>query len=1216
MIWGTCPDTEQLHRLLSEQLDPQDEADFAGHIERCEHCHQELERLTSGWAPPRHAEDQSTNQATGQGSSITGARSLANPEDITRPSKSSSARRTDPGPDPCVTRDLSTRLSSSPGPGRTDEGMAGPSTIDPGSTASHGWILHPQAPARPGAIAPHGMPAIPGYEPLETLGAGGMGVVYLARQTGLNRRVAVKMIRGGSLARPDRFARFRIEAEAVARLRHPNIIQIHEIGEVDGLPFVSLELLEGGSLADRLEGTPQPARQTAELLMTLASAIQVAHDVGIVHRDLKPSNVLFTEDGTPIITDFGLAKRIDSDSRQTETGQIVGSPSYMAPEQARGHTREVGPAADVYALGAILYEMLTGRPPFKGETPMETVRQVIDDEVVPPSRLVPKVDRDLETICLKCLSKEPPRRYASASELAADLDRHRKGESIHARRASPVERGAKWARRRPAAAALLALGLAAFLGLTVGGAFYEHNRRVAGESQSQHVVKLLKEANGLTLKAREANTVQDLSQVQLDLSEFLGRLSSEDDPRLETLPATIKVSLEEVDRKLRELSDHEEKEKQPLADRQHFQDFLAKQTQAQFHAAGIELDAADSRGRLRDAARAGLAIYAQDRKAGDERWSLVSTLPEVLGAGEKTRIAAGCYDLLLLLSDAVEPASGLRILDRAPRLRPQPTAAYHLRRAGCLARLGDAAGQKREQELASNQPAATALDHFLIGREQLTSGRWSEAIASLETSLRLDPDQTPPHFLLARAYFNVEPRRLHEAENSLDLCIKSHRELVGLYLMRALVEGELGNQALSRIDPRHRAEQSALRKQAEMAFQAAQSDYATALGRQPADDFRYVLLVNRGGMYLQAGNFAASLADLEAAIRLNPQPYQAYLTLAQLHQRRGQLDLAYRAFGQAIDRVSDPAIRAATHRSRALLHSKRRDASSQERAAALLDLAEAIRLEPGDPTRRANDHVECARLYFGDGQHEKVLGACGQALALVPDLPLAHQFRISALMALKQFDEVIDSCDAYLAREQPTIEVLEIRGLARVDRQRYSSAIADYTHAIELRLDLDPATKARLLDHRGWAYQLADAPRLALDDFAAALELTGDHAEALAGRGLARIRLGDWRAAVADAEASVRLAQEASRERVDPEALRQAYLNAARIYSLAVEFAASDVSREGERAVSRYRSYRTRALDLLQQALKWVPESERARLREDPALRALGRVGATHQIMH
>ena len=189
-----------------------------------------------------------------------------------------------------------------------------------------------------------------------------------------------------------------------------------------------------------------------------------------------------------------------------------------------------------------------------------------------------------------------------------------------------------------------------------------------------------------------------------------------------------------------------------------------------------------------------------------------STLPDVLAAGDKTRIAAGCYDLLLLLSDAVEPASGLKILDRAARLHPQPTAAYHLRRAGCLARLGDTAGQHREQELAAKLPAATALDHFLIGREQLASGQWAEAITSLEASLRLDPDQTPAHLLLARAYFNVNPKRLHEAENSLSLCIKSHRDIVGLYLMRALVEGAEGNQALAQIDPRHPAEQSALRQ--------------------------------------------------------------------------------------------------------------------------------------------------------------------------------------------------------------------------------------------------------------------------------------------------------------------------------------------------------------------------------------------------------------------
>jgi eukaryotic-like serine/threonine-protein kinase len=261
-----------------------------------------------------------------------------------------------------------------------------------------------------------------------------MGVVYKARQLGLNRLVALKMIRGGSQARPDHFVRFSIEAEAVARLRHPNIVQIFDIGEVEGLPFVSLELLEGGSLADRLAGTPQPGRPSAELLVTLALAIDLAHQAGIVHRDLKPSNVLFTEDGIPKITDFGLAKRIDSDDHQTESGQIMGSPSYMASEQAQGRSREVGPVADVYALGAILYEMLTGRPPFKCETPMETLRQVIDDEPVPPSRLVPRLPRDLETVCLKCLQKEPAKRYESAQALADDVLRYLGGEPIRARR--------------------------------------------------------------------------------------------------------------------------------------------------------------------------------------------------------------------------------------------------------------------------------------------------------------------------------------------------------------------------------------------------------------------------------------------------------------------------------------------------------------------------------------------------------------------------------------------------------------------------------------------------------------------------------------------------------------------------------------------------------------------------------------------------------------
>ena len=288
----------------------------------------------------------------------------------------------------------------------------------------------------------------------------------------------------------------------MARLRHPHVIQIYDIGEAEGLPYVSLELLEGGSLDDRLGGTPRPGREAAELIITLAEAIQVAHDAGIVHRDLKPSNVLFTRDGVPKVTDFGLAKRMESDSKQTESGAIMGSPSYMAPEQARGHTKDVGPAADIYALGAILYEMLTGRPPFKGETPIETIRQVVETEAVPPSRLVPRIARDLETICLKCLNKEPARRYESAQALADDLARFLGGQTIHARRTPLLERGAKWSRRRPAAAVLMALSVLAVLGLIVWGGVYVERRNQRQVAGIRRDLELVRSGNPLRDRAR------------------------------------------------------------------------------------------------------------------------------------------------------------------------------------------------------------------------------------------------------------------------------------------------------------------------------------------------------------------------------------------------------------------------------------------------------------------------------------------------------------------------------------------------------------------------------------------------------------------------------------------------------------------------------------------------------------------------------------------
>lgn len=284
---------------------------------------------------------------------------------------------------------------------------------------------------------------VPGYEIVNELGRGGMGVVYRARHRQLNRDVALKMIIAGPHASDNDLARFRAEAEAAARLQHSGIVQIYEIGDHNGLPFLALELCPGGSLAELLAGTPLPCKQAAHIVKQVARAVHVAHHEQIIHRDLKPANVLLGSAGEVKISDFGLAKRLDKSSGNTASGAVMGTPSYMAPEQAAGNSKQIGPVTDVYALGAILYECLTGRPPFRAATAMDTLMQVMSDDPVPPRLLNPKVDADLETICLKCLEKQPASRYASAEEVAVELERYLSGESITARSFNVLDRLAR-----------------------------------------------------------------------------------------------------------------------------------------------------------------------------------------------------------------------------------------------------------------------------------------------------------------------------------------------------------------------------------------------------------------------------------------------------------------------------------------------------------------------------------------------------------------------------------------------------------------------------------------------------------------------------------------------------------------------------------------------------------------------------------------------------
>ncbi len=318
------------------------------------------------------------------------------------------------------------------------------------------------------------------YQILQEIGRGGMGVVYRARQASLSRIVALKMILAGEHAGLLERARLRIEAQAAAQLMHPNVVQIFEIGEHEGLPFLAMEYVAGGNLTRTLRSMPQAFRWSARMTETMARAIHVAHQRGIVHRDLNPSNILIAPDGTPKISDFGLAKFLVNDKGISINGVLLGTPSYMAPEQVSSNGKTIGPATDVYALGALLYEMLTGAAPFRGFTPMETLCQVMEAELVPPSRLRHGVPEDLETICLKCLERDPARRYSSAEDLAEDLRRYLENQPIRGRRTSRFRQALQWSRRQPQAARLLGLCFLLFLMLVGVVIAYAHYVAVWG----------------------------------------------------------------------------------------------------------------------------------------------------------------------------------------------------------------------------------------------------------------------------------------------------------------------------------------------------------------------------------------------------------------------------------------------------------------------------------------------------------------------------------------------------------------------------------------------------------------------------------------------------------------------------------------------------------------------------------------------------------------
>ncbi len=999
-----------------------------------------------------------------------------------------------------------------------------------------------------------------------------MGVVYKARQHRLSRLVAVKMIRAGSLAKPEDLARFRIEAETVANLRHVNIIQIFDIGEVGGLPFVTFELLEGGSLDGKLAGTPQPEVSAAELTATLARAIDVAHDAGIVHRDLKPSNVLFSVDGTPKITDFGLAKRLREDG-QTETGQVMGSPSYIPPEQAEGRAKEAGPPTDVYALGAILYEMLTGQPPFKGVTPMDTLMKVLREEPVRPSRLQSHVSRDLETICLKCLAKEPHRRYPTAAALADDLGRFLSGEPVRARPTPYWERMLKLIRRRPTAASLLAVAcLALVISLLAGlrahllsrGRMVDEDKRIAAlRSESERVLFQVRHA-----RIDGADAIAELSRLDQKISTT---------HRLAGLHAQVAGLLEQLRSRAQAL--------------ERLQEFFRRLEDAFFNNAELTAqNAADNRVAVRMASHAALNLYASDGREADQ-WALAPIVD--LNDAEREDVIRGCYEMLVVLAEAIaQPLPGesetrqarqaLRILDRAAELMPGPTHTILVRRAAYLERCGETQAAGLAKSAAAATEPQGAIDHFLSGFDCYKRGSFPQAKLHFEAVVQGKPNDFWAKCLLAICHLNSKPSHPAQASTNLTACLQSHPDLPWLYLLRGFA---FGQSATTVSDP----------AEAKSLFEAALADYREAAERDSAGRYRYALLVNRGLLHFHARREAEAISDLKEAIALNPRQVNAYVTLAQVHRRNQQYGMAIELLGQAIARSPDQA---ALYRMRALWSLEQHDVTAELRAAALADLRQAISLEPEGSTVLADLHAEVARLLLFEKRFEETLAACDASLRIDPKNFEVQRFRIVALLELKRYDQAVQACDECLTVARKSPDLLGLRGSAKSKRSDFTGAIEDYTLALAARPG-DPAFHSR----RGWAYLVTGAYQLARSDFEEAIRLDPAGGEAYSGRGSALAALGLYREAVRDAEESLRHG--------DAEA--HMVYNAARTMAQAAQSAAREPRPRGKPDLNAIRAFQDRAIALLRRAIEeTAPETRSAFwhnvVQPDPALTSIRRL--------
>jgi len=890
----------------------------------------------------------------------------------------------------------------------------------------------------------------------------------------------------------------------------------------------------------------------------------------------------------------------------------MGTPSYMAPEQAGGRINAIGAVTDVYALGAILYEMLTGRPPFRGENTWDTIAQVLDVEPVPPHRLQPKVPRDLETICLKCLEKLSERRYPSASDLADDLQRFREGSPIQARPVSALEKAAKWVRRRPWVAAAWGLGVFSLLSIVVGSFFTLDQRartaeleagqlRAAGERQAAAREQL----DPLAQAMREGNW----RQARELAATALARIG--DDPNA----ASLREQLQEQQRIA----------ESGLGYRARYDRFIKHAHEAGYwETQSTGADPATNVKRTRDEAEAALRQF----EVGPALNKVLPQLPErFFSAVERRDILDRCRELWLAIVRAEErPLPNLKpgenrrrreqalaLLDRADT-EVAPTRAHYLLRVALL----EALDRKEEAQLARDKTPAQptgAIDWFELGILNLSTSNYEGAANDFEETVRRQPLHFWAHHRLALCQIHLATQgqtdqsaaaRLSAAVAHLDFCIGQRPDFVPGILLRGYSRSELGFQSMQAAQrdsverrPKHVA-------QAEAHWRAASADFQEAedrLRQQNNENDLYGLHTNRGMLHLHEGKNTEAAAALDKAIALKPKQVQAYVVLAEAHARQGDAPAALAAINKAVD--LDPR-QPHLYRLRAKLHDRAKNPD-----AALADYISASALEPAGTrtSALANDHLERGSLLLRQFKFAEAIGAFDAALKVRPELLRARLLRSTALARLadrqpdpgkklKTYEAALEDLDAYMATERPDASVYQARALLRAklalacdgapDRPTqergldlHRGAVEDYGRALDLK------EEHTLHVQRGWELLLMmEAPKMALPDFKLACQKDSAAPETLLGLALCRVELGAWREAVADTDKALEQARRAERES------SFVLVNAARVYAQGV--GKIDALPQPEKALTELKyQYQERAVALLRRALNSLPEPQR-----------------------